>query len=85
MLDRQANLTKAVSASGRGVPKRPAGFSVSPVTSARTNMDVKVEESGPVSVEKNVVREAEELKHVPAPVLAFQSRSGGTQRLSFAI
>ena len=51
VLDRQANFTKAVGASGRDVPKRPAGLSVSPVTSARTNMDLKVEESGPVSVE----------------------------------
>ena len=57
--------------------ERPAGLPVSPVTSAETNMDVSVEESGPASVEEfgptdadeDVVQEAEELKHVPAPVL----------------
>ena len=44
--------TKAVGASGRVVPKRLAGLPVSPVTSAETNMDVSVEESGLVSVEE---------------------------------
>ena len=51
------------------MPKRKAGLPESPITSAETNTDVSVEESGPVSVEDDLVQEAEKLKHVPAPVL----------------
>ena len=77
MLGRQANFTKTVGALGRVAPKRPAGLSASPVAIAETNMDVCVEEIvlmiveefGPTSAEEGVVQEAEELKHVPAPVL----------------
>ena len=85
---RQADLTKAVSASGRVPPNRPASLPVSPVA----NMDVSVEESGlvsveefgPTSAEEGVVQETEELKHVSSS-FALQSRSGGTQGLASAI
>ena len=56
-------------------------------------MDVSVEESGPVSVEEfgpasfdeDVVQEAEELKHVPAPVLPSNAEveSHNVSRLPF--
>ena len=67
------------------MPKRPAVLSVSPITRSETNLDVSVEESGPVradesgpvrvdefcptSADEDVVQEAEELKHVPAQIL----------------
>ena len=67
-----------VCAFGRVAPKRPAGLPVSPVTVAETNVDVSVEESGPVigppSLDEDVVQEAEELKHVPAPVLLSKAK-----------
>ena len=60
---------------------QPAGLSVSPITRSETNLDVSVEESGPVradefdplrvdefgptNADEDVVQEAEELKRVP--------------------
>ena len=85
MLGRQAEFPEAVGAPGRVVPKRPAGLSVSPITRSETHLDVSVEESGPVradefglvrveefgptDADEDVVQEAEELEHVPAPIL----------------
>ena len=93
VLGRQTEFTETVSACGRVAPKRRAGLPVSPVTRAETNMDVSVEESGPVSVEEfgpasfdeDVVQEAEELKHVPAPVLPSNAEveSHNVSRLPF--
>ena len=62
---------------GQVVPKPPAGLSVSPISRSETNPDVNVEESdpvradefGPTSADEDVVQEAEELEHVPAPIL----------------
>ena len=34
------------------MPKRPAGFSVSPISRSETNLDVSFEESGPVRAEE---------------------------------
>ena len=77
------NSSEAVGAPGQVVPKRPAGSSVSPITRSETNLGVNVEQSGPVradefgpergdefgptDADEDVVQEAEELKHVPAP------------------
>ena len=83
MLGRQTELAEAVGAHGQVVPRRLAGLSASRITRSETNLDVSVEESGPlradeiglVRVDKfgpadeDVVQEAEELKHVPAPTL----------------
>ena len=65
------------------MPKRPADLSVSPITRSETNLDVSVEESGPVradeigprptDAEEDVVQAAEEFKHVPAPILPSKS------------
>ena len=52
MLGRQAEFPEAVGAPGRVVPKRPAGLSVSPITRSETNLDVSVEESGPVRADE---------------------------------
>ena len=72
MLGRQRNLAKTVGASGRVVPKRPAGLPVSPLTSAEESGPVRADEFGPVRVDEfadeDMVQEAEELRHVPAPV-----------------
>ena len=54
-------------------------------TSAQTNVDVSVAESGPVSFDEDAVQEAEELKHVPDPGLPQKNRSGITQCFSSAI
>ena len=67
------------------MPTRPAGLSVRPITRSETNLDVNVEESGPVradefdpervgefgptDADEDVVQEAEELKHVPGAIL----------------
>ena len=72
------------------MPKRPEGLSLSPISRSETNLDVSVEESGPVrasefgpvrvdefgptSADEDVVQEAEELKHVPAPILPSQAQ-----------
>ena len=68
----------------------PTSFSVSPITRSETNLDVSVEESGPLcadelglvraddfgptSSDDDVVQEAEELKHVLAPILPSQPK-----------
>ena len=81
MLGRQTELAEAVGAPGQVVPRRLAGLSASRITRSETNLDVSVEESVPlradeiglVRVDKfgpadeDVVQEAEELNHVPAP------------------
>ena len=73
VLGRQRKFTKTVGASGRVVPKRPAGLPVSPVTSAEESGPVRADEFGPVRVDEfadeDMVQEAEELSHAPAPVL----------------
>ena len=48
MLDHQTEFTEAVGAPGQVVPKRRTGLSVSPISRSETNLDVSVEESGPV-------------------------------------
>ena len=84
MLGRPTEYAEAVGALGQVVPKRPAGLSVSPITRSQTNLDMHVKESGPVradefdlqrvdefgptSADGYVVQEAEELKHVLAPI-----------------
>ena len=88
-MGRQTEFTEAVGAPGQVVPKRPAGLSASPISRSETNLDVSVEESGPVradqfgpvrvdelgptSADEDVVQEAEELKHVPVPIFAAQA------------
>ena len=88
-MGRQTEFTEAVGAPDQVVPKRPAGLSVSPITRSETNLDANVEESGPVrgdefdservdefgptDADEDVVQEAEELKHVPAPILPSKS------------
>ena len=52
MLGRQTEFTEAVGAPGQVVPKRPAGLSVSPITRSETNLDMNVEESGPVHADE---------------------------------
>ena len=52
MLGRQTEFTEAVGALGQVVLKRPAGLSVSPITRSETNLDVNVEESGPVRADE---------------------------------
>ena len=85
MLGRQTELAEAVGAPGQVVPRRLAGLSASRITRYETNLDVRVEQKGPlradeiglVRVDKfgptiadeDVVQEAEKLKHVPALIL----------------
>ena len=76
VLVRQTQFTEAFGAFGQAVTKPPGGLPVSPATNSEANMDVSVEDTGLVSVEEfgptsadeDVVQEADELKHVPAPV-----------------
>ena len=91
MLGCQAEFTEAVGAPGRVVPKRPTGLSESPISRSETNLDVNVEEScpvragdfnpervdefGPTDADEDVVQEAEELKHVPAPILSSKAEA----------
>ena len=87
MLGHPTEYAEAVGALGQVVPKRPAGLSIRkrPITRSQTNLDMNVEESGPVradefdlqrvdefsptSADEYVVQEAEKLKHVLAPIL----------------
>ena len=48
MLGRQTELTEAIGAPGQVVPKQSAILSVNPITRSETDLDVSVEESGPV-------------------------------------
>ena len=84
-LGRQTEFTETVGAPGQVVPKRPPRLSVSPISRSDTNLDVNVEESGhvrayeldpervdefgPTDADEDVAQEAEELKHVVAPIL----------------
>ena len=85
MFGRQTELVEAVAAPGQVVPRRLAGLFASQITRSETKLDVSVEESGPLraneiglvrvdkfgptNADEDVVQEAEELKHVPAPTL----------------
>ena len=101
MLGRQREFTEAVGAPGQVLPKRQAGLSVSPITRCETNLTVNVEESdpvradefgpvrvdefGPTDADEDVVQEAEEFKHVPAPILPSKAEveSHNVSRLPF--
>ena len=52
MLGRQTEFTESVGAPAQVLPNRPAGLSVSPITRSETNLDVNVEQSGPVCVDE---------------------------------
>ena len=59
------------------MPKRPAGLSASPISRSETSLDEfdpeGADEFGPTDADKDMVQEAEELKHVPAPILPFKA------------
>ena len=76
-MGRQRKLAETTGASGRVAPKRPARLPVSPVTGAEEIGPVRTDGSGPVRADgfadEDVVQEAEELRHVPAPVLPSEA------------
>ena len=77
VLGRQRKFAETVGASGRVPPKRAAGLPVSPVTIAEESGPVRANESGPVRADEfadeDMVQEAEELRHVPPPVLPSEA------------
>ena len=80
MFGRQTEFKETVGAPGQVVPKRPAGLSVSPISRSETSLDEfdpeRADEFDPQRSVRQmlmrmwvVVQEAEELKHVAAPIL----------------
>ena len=67
------------------MPKRPAGLSVSPISRSETSIDEfdperadefapeRLDVFGPTDADEDMVQEAEELKHVPAPILPSEA------------
>ena len=78
VLGRQTEFTETFGNLGQVVPKRPtAHLDVNAEESAPVRADefdlVRVDEFGPTDSDEDVVQEAEELKHVPAPILAAKA------------
>ena len=77
VLCRQTEITETVGALGQVVPKRPAGVSVSPISRSATSLDEfdpeRADEFGPTAADEDKVQQAEELKHVPAPILLLKA------------